>query len=129
MTADVRLESPVAERIAAVYDRHRDNRDGSVASYIPELANVEPDSFGIAVGLTEGRLYEVGDSRHEFTIQSVSKAFVFGLALHDHGRETLLSRVGVEPTGERFDTRSCWTRSATGRRIRWSMQERSPSRG
>ena len=96
--------SPVAAHLRAVYEHHLPNRSGVVADYIPELAKVEPDLFGIAIALVDGHVYEVGDSRHEFTIQSVSKAFTFGLALEDHGRSELLRRVGVEPTGDPFNS-------------------------
>ncbi|MCU1360756.1 MAG: putative glutaminase [Ilumatobacteraceae bacterium] len=95
--------SPIAEHLNAVYERYRNTLHGHVATYIPELARVDPDRFGIAMAIVDGHVYEVGDSRHEFTIQSVSKAFTFGLALRDHGRDSLLSRVGVEPTGDPFN--------------------------
>ncbi len=49
-------------------------------------------------------MYEVGDTRQEFTIQSISKPFVYGLALEDNGREAALQRVGVEPTGDAFNS-------------------------
>lgn len=96
--------SPIAARLSAVHERHRDNTAGAVADYIPELAKVDPDQFGIAIAMVDGQVYEIGDSRAEFTIQSVSKAFTFGLALRDHGRDHLLGRVGVEPTGDPFNS-------------------------
>lgn len=96
--------SPITERLRSLHERHRHNLDGLVADYIPELARVDPDRFGIAVAVVDGHVYEVGDSRHEFTIQSVSKAFNFGLALQDHGRDALMRRVGVEPTGDPFNS-------------------------
>ena len=77
---------------------------GEVADYIPELAKADSDSFGIAVATTEGHVYEVGDSRHEFTIQSISKPFVYGLALEDNGRTDMLKKIGVEPTGDAFNS-------------------------
>jgi glutaminase len=95
--------SPVDAHLRAVYERHVGARDGDVATYIPELARVDPDLFGIAVAIVDGHVYEIGDSRHAFTIQSVSKAFMFGLALQDHGRDALVARVGVEPTGDPFN--------------------------
>lgn len=103
-TEPVTAASPIAARLEAVHARHRHNDGGVVADYIPELATVDPDLFGIAVAMADGQVYEVGDSRAEFTIQSVSKAFNFGLALRDHGRDELLARVGVEPTGDPFNS-------------------------
>jgi glutaminase len=77
--------------------------DGEVASYIPELARVEPEQFGIAVATVDGRLWSQGDVAAEFTIQSVSKAFTYCLALELCGREAVLERIGVEPSGDAFN--------------------------
>jgi glutaminase len=89
--------------LAEVYGRHRDNRDGALADYIPELAVVEPDRFGIAVATVDGKLYAIGDTEQPFTIQSVSKAFAYCLALELVGRDAVLARVGVEPSGDAFN--------------------------
>ena len=83
--------------------RHRGLDRGEVATYIPELGKANPDHFGLAIVSVDGRVWEVGDSRQEFTIQSISKPFVFGMALEEHGRAATLARVGVEPTGEAFN--------------------------
>jgi glutaminase len=77
---------------------------GEVADYIPELAKADPDWFGICIATTEGNIYETGDSRKEFTIQSISKPFVYGLALEDNGRADVLTKIGVEPTGDAFNS-------------------------
>jgi glutaminase len=94
--------------IDAYLDRlHQDwlgDRSGAVADYIPPLALADPDAFGIAVTTTEGHSYEVGDSRSRFTIQSISKPFTYGLALHDRGFEAVDAKVGVEPSGEAFNS-------------------------
>jgi glutaminase len=86
-----------------LYHRYLSLKEGQVASYIPELAKTNPDLLGIAIATVDGQVYEVGDSHHLFTIQSISKVFVHGLALADHGREYLLTKVGVEPTGDAFN--------------------------
>lgn len=78
--------------------------DGKVATYIPELAKANPGWFGICLVTTSGTAYEVGDSRQPFTIQSISKPFVYGLALEDHGRPHVISKVGMEPTGDAFNS-------------------------
>lgn len=104
MPTQVPETSPVARVLHEVHAQLLDNTSGAVATYIPELADCDPDQFGIAIALTDGHVYEVGDTRCEFTIQSVSKAFAFGLALEDHGRDELLRRVGVEPTGDAFNS-------------------------
>ncbi|MCS6884236.1 MAG: glutaminase A [Acidobacteriota bacterium] len=77
--------------------------EGKVASYIPELSKADPNWFGIVVVTTDGQVYGVGDRNKYFTIQSISKPFVYGLALEDHGREFVSSKVGVEPSGEAFN--------------------------
>ena len=84
--------------------RYRDHREGAVATYIPELARANPDWFAICVVTADGQIYEIGDADRQFTIQSVSKPFIYGLALEDHGREAVLSKVGVEPTGDAFNS-------------------------
>lgn len=78
--------------------------DGKVANYIPELAKVSPDLFSICVMTVDGQAYQVGDYNQLFTIQSISKVFVYGMALESHGRNYVLSKVGVEPTGEAFNS-------------------------
>ncbi|NQY57908.1 MAG: glutaminase, partial [Ilumatobacteraceae bacterium] len=76
---------------------------GAPAEYIPELASVDPDRFAISVVTLDGVHLGVGDIAQQFTIQSISKLMMYGLALEQHGRERVLGRVGVAPTGERFN--------------------------
>jgi glutaminase len=87
-----------------VFDRCRPLTDGAVADYIPELAKADPDHFGISVATTDGYIYDIGDSAVPFTIQSISKAFVFSLALETIGAERVESVIGVEPSGEAFNS-------------------------
>ena len=86
-----------------LYLKYRDLDEGKVATYIPELAKVDPKLFGIAVCTVDGQCFTAGDWEHPFTIQSVSKPFIYGMALEECGRETVLRKVGVEPTGEKFN--------------------------
>ncbi|WP_422040590.1 glutaminase [Roseibium sp.] len=76
---------------------------GKVATYIPELAGIDPDQFGIAVALEDGRLMTAGDADVPFSIQSVSKVFALALALGRVG-DQLWYRVGREPSGLSFDS-------------------------
>jgi glutaminase len=78
--------------------------EGRVADYIPELGKADPTWFGFAMATTEGQVYGVGDADLPFTIQSVSKPFLYGYALHAHGQAAVLRAVGVEPTGEAFNS-------------------------
>jgi glutaminase len=86
-----------------IYARYKDLDEGRVADYIPELAKANPAAFGISVVTCGGEQFCVGDWDQEFTIQSVSKPFVYGMALEDYGRQAVLDKVGVEPTGDRFN--------------------------
>lgn len=76
---------------------------GKVADYIPELAKVNPDRFGICLNAIDGTLYSVGDSNERFSIQSISKVFTLAMALSVRG-ENLWSRVGKEPSGTAFNS-------------------------
>lgn len=77
---------------------------GAVADYIPELTKADPAHFGISIATMDGYVYEVGDSAIPFTIQSISKAFVFALALETLGHDRVEAAVGVEPSGEAFNS-------------------------
>jgi glutaminase len=87
-----------------LHARYAAVQEGEVATYIPELAKANPEWFGICLAMTDGRVYEVGDTRQRFTIQSISKPFTYGLALEDRGRNTILAKIGVEPTGDAFNS-------------------------
>ncbi len=76
---------------------------GKVADYIPHLAKVPADRFGMALATLDGRLYSVGDAREAFSIQSISKVFTLTLALEALGGE-LWQRVGREPSGSAFNS-------------------------
>ena len=88
-------------------DLHRSHAGidaGAVASYIPELLKADPAWLGVALIMVDGHVYQAGDSRQSFTIQSISKAITYGLALEDQGIEAVLSKVDVEPSGEAFNS-------------------------
>jgi len=96
--------APVEDYLTELHDRVSALTGGKPADYIPELGKVEPSLFGIAIATTDGEVYGVGDTQHPFTIQSVSKPFMYGYALNRYGREAVLKHVGVEPTGEAFNS-------------------------
>jgi glutaminase len=99
-TAPAPVEDYLAElrvRVAAV-------TGGKPADYIPQLGKADPSLFGIAIATVDGQVYSVGDADVPFTIQSVSKPFMYGYALQHYGREAVLKHVGVEPTGEAFNS-------------------------
>ena len=78
--------------------------DGTVASYIPALASVSPDLFGVSVVAANGNVHSVGDALYPFTIQSISKAFVFALVLEAIGADEARRRLGVNSTGLPFNS-------------------------
>jgi glutaminase len=77
---------------------------GAVADYIPELGKADPAHFGISLATLDGHVYEVGDTQVPFTIQSMSKPFVFALALDTLGAPRVESVIGVEPSGDPFNS-------------------------
>jgi glutaminase len=95
--------NPVDGWLADLIARIRPLSGGAPATYIPELGKVDPELFGIAIATVDGTVYAAGDAAKRFTIQSISKAFVYGHALDRLGREAVLAHVGVEPTGESFN--------------------------
>lgn len=86
------------------FDESKNLKSGNLAGYIPELNNVDPNLFAIAITTVEGRTYSIGDTSHLFTLQSTSKPFAYGLALNDLGEKYVHSKIGVEPTGEAFNS-------------------------
>ena len=87
----------IGAEMAAAPDR------GDVANYIPELAQVDPNQFGMAVVTADGEVYTTGDAEKRFSIQSVSKVFTLALALGRLGHQ-LWNRVGREPSGLAFNS-------------------------
>jgi glutaminase len=96
------MTSPVQSYLQELHSRLARDDSGEVADYIPELARADRSSFGIALATVDSAVYEVGDTRLPFTIQSISKPLTFAMALESRG-ETVRERVGVEPTGEAFN--------------------------
>jgi glutaminase len=99
---------PSAEEIAHLvtdaYERYRGIDEGHVADYIPALAAASPDLFGVCLAGTEGGVFAVGDADVEFSIQSVSKPFVFALVLQTIGHTAARERLGVNSTGMPFNS-------------------------
>jgi glutaminase len=95
---------PLRRFLTDCHEEFRADNSGELADYIPELKRANPDHFGIALVTIDGHVYEVGDSAVPFTIQSVSKAFVFALALEMVGEDRVSATIGVEPSGEAFNS-------------------------
>ncbi|WP_342440949.1 glutaminase [Lysinibacillus sp. FSL K6-0075] len=78
--------------------------EGQCASYIPALAQKDPNQLAVAIIGTEGHEIKAGDTEELFTLQSVSKVITFILACMDRGLPYVLERVDVEPTGDTFNS-------------------------
>ena len=87
-----------------VHAKYQPLADGEVATYIPELSKANPDDFGVCLVTSDGRVFAAGDCDRPFTIQSISKPFTFGMAIDELGQERVLQRVGVEPSGDAFNS-------------------------
>ncbi len=96
--------NPLSDFLRQVHAKLAPEDGGKVADYIPELTKANPRHFGIALATVDGHVYETGDTAVPFTIQSISKAFVFALALDLAGAERVEATVGVEPSGDAFNS-------------------------
>jgi glutaminase len=92
------------ELIEELHGMYAPRNEGEVATYIPELGKADPEHFGICVVTADGRIFETGDSDQLFTIQSISKPFTYGMALEAHGQVKVTRHVGVEPSGDAFNS-------------------------
>jgi len=100
--------SPSVDHVRAIaeaaHQTFASNPEGANASYIPYLAQVPSDLFGIAVAFADGTIIEVGDTDYEFAIESLSKVFTLALVIEQIGPEVLREKVGADPTGLPFNS-------------------------
>ncbi len=90
--------------VRAAYERYQGLDEGKVADYIPALAKVSGKLFGICLVGTDGGAFAIGDATHEFSIQSISKPFVFALVCEALGSEVARGKIGVNATGLPFNS-------------------------
>lgn len=93
----------IPEYLDIVLSKCESDRSGELADYIPELAQADPERLGMVLTTVDGAAYSAGDSDVEFTMQSISKPFVYALALNDLGLDAVLEKVDVEPSGDAFN--------------------------
>lgn len=109
---DARTERRISARLDELYEHHRSVGDSTVATfyesgrgyYPPELAGAAQFTFGISLANIDGGLYGVGDHAAQFPMQSISKVIAYTLALADHGTDYVQQWVGVEPSGNAFNS-------------------------
>lgn len=106
------IQQRVDERLEELYERFQPLYETEVSTYYtpgigyykPEVPSTEQQRFAICLATTSGEVYFAGDHDTAFALQSIAKVFIYGLALETHGRERVLDRVGVEPTGDTFNS-------------------------
>lgn len=86
------------------HTKYKGLKEGKNADYIPVLAEVDPNLYGISLVTTNGEIHKVGDVGHEFSIQSISKVFTMALVLEESGAEKIVDSVGVDATGQAFNS-------------------------
>jgi glutaminase len=97
-------EPAVRQALESAYAKYKGLTEGKNADYIPVLAKVDPKLFGIAVAMTNGEVLEVGDSKHPFSIQSISKVYTLARILEDRGPDMVEKTIGLNATGQAFNS-------------------------
>jgi glutaminase len=94
----------VQKAVDAAYAKYRSLKEGKNADYIPALAKVDPNLFGIAVVTADGKVYTAGDVKTQVSIQSISKVFTMAQVIQEQGLDSIAKRIGVDATGARFNS-------------------------
>lgn len=94
----------IAADLKTIYQETLPLTSGKNADYIPDLAKVNSEYFGIAIVTTDGKFYSIGDADVPFAIESISKPFVYALALQDEGEDSVTRKVGLNATGHSFNS-------------------------
>ena len=90
--------------LKAAYDKYKNLQEGKNADYIPALAKVDPNLFGIAIVTMDGKVYTMGDVKTEVSIQSISKVFTMAQVIQEQGPDAISKTIGVDATGARFNS-------------------------
>ena len=88
----------------AAFNKYKTLKEGKNADYIPALAKVSPDLFGLALYTADGKIYTAGDITTEVSIQSISKVFTMAQVINEQGPDSIEKRIGVDATGMRFNS-------------------------
>lgn len=97
-------EQAINAALNAAYNKYKTIQEGKNADYIPALAKVDPNIYGIALVTTDGKVYTVGDVKSQVSIQSISKPFTLAKVIEEQGPEFIEKTVGVDATGMRFNS-------------------------
>ena len=93
-----------ASIIEQAHQKYKSNHDGKVADYIPALATYSPDNFAITLATVDGKIYQVGDVKKAFPMESLSKVFTLALAMEQRGPQEVLDKLGANATGLPFNS-------------------------
>jgi len=108
LTSGISAQAPSEQAINAAlnsaYNKYKTLKEGKNADYIPALAKVDPEIYGIALVTTSGKVYTVGDVKSEVSIQSISKPFTLAKVIEEQGPEFIEKTIGVDATGMRFNS-------------------------
>ncbi|MEZ5572573.1 MAG: glutaminase A [Halioglobus sp.] len=97
-------KAEIEAALNAAFTKYKGLQEGANADYIPALAKVDPDTFGIALVTVDGAVYAVGDVKSEVSIQSISKVFTMALVMEEHGSDAIFNNMGVDATGQVFNS-------------------------
>ena len=108
LTSGISAQAPSEQAINAAlnsaYNKYKTLKEGKNADYIPALAKVDPEIYGIALVTTSGKVYTVGDVKSQVSIQSISKPITLAKVIEEQGPEFIEKTVGVDATGMRFNS-------------------------
>ena len=104
VTLPARQAGPEQTAVNDAYAKFRTLKEGKNADYIPALAKVDPNLFGIALVTVDGKVYTAGDVKTQVSIQSISKVFTMAQVIQEQGAESIEKRIGVDATGARFNS-------------------------
>ena len=96
--------SQIKDAAQEAFDLYKTNTDGKNADYIPYLANINKNLFGISICLLDGQTIQLGDTEYKFGIESVSKVHTAILVLRQYGAQQLLEKIGADATGLPFNS-------------------------
>ena len=102
--AQAQTAAEIEAAIKAAYSKFQNLKEGKNADYIPALAKVDPNIFGIALVTMDGKIYTVGDIKSEVSIQSISKVFTMALVMEESGVDAIAANMGVDATGQVFNS-------------------------
>ncbi|KAK4552140.1 hypothetical protein LTR86_010676 [Recurvomyces mirabilis] len=97
------MKSPIPDYLQSVLEKARPIEEGAPAGYIDVLARADTSRLAVALAMVDGNIYSAGDDELEFSMQSISKAFVYAIAIEDAGLKAVLDKIGMEPSGDAFN--------------------------